>query len=524
METGPDELARLEPGWARWARDWLGPDPRRPGYLWARWIFLRLLGVWFFSAFYSLAGQIRGLVGPDGITPAGRYLGLVARAYPSLARFWYAPTLFWISPGDATCMVIVAGGIVASLLLVANVVPRAATFACIVFFLSFVASTEVFSSYQSDGMLLEAGFLCLFFAPPGVRPGLGVKSPPSRVSLFLLRWEWFRIYFESGVAKLASGDVEWRNFTAMDHYYEYGPLPTWIGWYAQHLPHWFHAATVGFTLLAELGLVWAMFLPRRFKLALFAVVTPMQIGIILTANYAFLNYLVLSLGVLLVDDGWFGRLRLKIPERPVTRTPAWGQWASGAVFAWLFYASTVLVVFRGAGGGILALPGEFLEPFRFAPRYGLFAYMTRTRTEIEFQGSTDDGKTWTPYPFRYKPQDVYKAPGIYAPYQPRFEWNLWFASLGTWRSNEWVLETQVLLAKGDEDVLHLFASDPFAGARPTRVRAAYFQYWFSDEATKRRTGAWWTRTYLGNYSPTVARAPDGQLGLVSDEPAIPPTP
>src|SRR6058998_857276 len=158
------------------------------------------------------------------------------------------------------------------------------------------------SGYQSDGMLLEAGFISLFFAPPGIRPGWGAVRPPIRASLFLLQWEWFRIYFESGIAKIASGDPQWRNLTAMDEYYQNGPLPTWIGWYVQHLPHWFHASTVYATLALELGLVWMFLLPRPWRIICFFIVAPWQIGVILTANYTFLNYLVLALGVLLLDD------------------------------------------------------------------------------------------------------------------------------------------------------------------------------------------------------------------------------
>ena len=165
-------------------------------------------------------------------------------------------------------------------------------------FLSFVSAAQDFSGYQSDGMLLEAGFISLFFAPPGFLPGLGRAHPPSRASLFLLQWEWFRIYFESGMVKLASGDPEWRNFTAMDEYYQNGPLPTWIGWYVQHLPHWFHAFATGATLVLELGLVFMLFLPRRWRIACFFIVTAWQIPVILTANYTFLNYLVLVLGFL----------------------------------------------------------------------------------------------------------------------------------------------------------------------------------------------------------------------------------
>ena len=114
------------------------------------------------------------------------------------------------------------------------------------------------------------------------------------------------------MVKLASGDPQWRNFTAMDEYYQNGPLPTWIGWYVQHLPHWFHAFATGATLVLELGLVFMLFLPRRWRIVCFFIVTAWQIPVILTANYTFLNYLVLVLGFLLLDDRFLLRV---MPER-----------------------------------------------------------------------------------------------------------------------------------------------------------------------------------------------------------------
>src|SRR5437762_7969650 len=277
-------------------------DKSADRYLWARWLFLRALGLIFFSAFYSLAFQIHGLIGERGILPADYYLHGVASQLGPIERTWYAPTLLWINASDLALTLLVVAGIVASLLLVFNFWPKLAIGLCTLFFLSCIGALQDFSSYQSDGMLLEAGFLSFFFAPRGVRPGLGASDPPSRFGLFMLRWEWFRIYFESGLVKILSGDPHWRNFTAMDDYYQNGPLPSWMGWYVQQLPHWYHAGTVVITFVVELILVWAVFLPRRFRIACFFAVTALQIGIIATANYAFLNYLVLVLGVLLLDD------------------------------------------------------------------------------------------------------------------------------------------------------------------------------------------------------------------------------
>ena len=140
--------------------------------------------------------------------------------------------------------------------------------------------------------------------------------------------------------------------------------------------------------------------------------------------------------------------------------------------------------------------------------------MTTERIEIEFQGSSD-GKTWIPYPFRYKPQDPSKPPRVYAPYQPRFDWNLWFASLGDWRQNPWVARVEVLLLRNDPSVLQLFAGNPFPGQPPLEVRAEAWKYWFTDLSLKRETGMWWERKDEGLYAPTLERQPDGKIVVVN---------
>jgi lipase maturation factor 1 len=522
-----------------------------------RWIFLRALGLIYFSAFYSLVFQIRGLIGTEGILPANEFLVAVANHF-RMARFWFAPTLLWISTGPHMLMAICWVGMIASLLLVLNLLPRAMLLLCFVCFLSFVSAAQDFSGYQSDGMLLEAGFISLFFAPPGIRPGLGRAHPPSRASYFLLQWEWFRIYFESGVVKLASGDPEWRNFTAMDEYYQNGPLPTWIGWYVQHLPRGFHAFATGATLVLELGLVFMLFMPRRWRILCFFIVTAWQIPVILTANYTFLNYLVLLLGVLLLDDRFLLRVmperwkrllspsaetaapqavesaelpastkanavaRAEIPLRPTHSLRALKLALTSVMLFWILYATTVQMIWILLPRLPLPTsPVAALDPFRIANRYGLFAVMTRGRYEIEFQGS-NDGQTWVAYPFRYKPQDPAKAPGIYAPYQPRFEWNLWFASLGTWRDNLIVPSTEERLLAGSPDVLALFAYNPFPGSPPKEVRAVLWKYWFTTLAEKRASGTWWNRQLLGLYAPVLELLPDGKVGVVQWPEPLPP--
>ena len=501
-----------------------------------RWLFLRALGSIYFSAFFSLIFQIRGLVGPVGILPAGSYLQSVAQSLGHWQRWWYVPTLLWFSSSSAMLSMLCWAGMIASALLVLNLWPRGMLVVCFVCFLSFVSAAQDFSGYQSDGMLLEAGFISFFFAPPGSRPGLGRTHSASRASLFLLQWEWFRIYFQSGAVKLLSGDPEWRHFTAMDEYYQNGPLPTWIGWYLQHLPHWFHAGTVYATLAMELGLVWMFLLPRRWRIICCFIVTPWQVGVILTANYTFLNYLVLAMGVLLLDDrfvlsvlpaNWRQKLVVAISDAKNGNAtlaekmlgsihPHWNALklaASAVILTWIFYATTAELIWMFARVPLPTSPVAALEPLRIANQYGLFAVMTRGRYEIEFQGSAD-GQNWVAYPFRYKPQALSQPPGIYAPYQPRFDWNLWFASLGLWREYPIVPNTEIRLLVNSHDVLSLFSGDPFPHEPPHQIRAVLWQYWFTTIGEKRATGMWWRRQWLGLYAPTLEREPDGQIKVI----------
>lgn len=500
-------------------------------HLVARWLFLRSLGLIYFSAFFALLFQVRGLVGARGILPAAEFLVALHR-YGAL-RFLYAPTLLWVSSSDGMLMAVCWMGLAASLLVVGNVLPRAALMVCFVCFLSFIGVAQDFGQYQSDGMLLEAGFLALFVAPEGVLPGWGRRSLPVRAALLLLLWEWFRIYFQSGAVKLQSGDPTWRNLTAMYEYYQNGPLPTWVGWYLQHLPHWFHTGAAGATLLLELVLVWMAFGPRRWRIVCFWIVTVWQAGVIVTANYAFLNYLVLVLGFLLLDDLY---LRRFVPRRwrsglSLDDAGSWlqedaahlaqvaprhfGELAqplvAGFFLVWVGYATTAqLVEMFWRGAPLPATPIALLEPFRIANAYGLFATMTPHRYEIEFQGS-DDGQTWTAYRFLYKPQDVGERPRIYAPYQPRLDWNLWFASLGPWQQSPIVPLTEERLLEGDRDVLDLLGANPFSQHPPRYVRAVLWQYWFSTHEEKRTKGVWWRREGLGTFAPTLERLPEGRF-------------
>jgi hypothetical protein len=287
-----------------------------------------------------------------------------------------------------------------------------------------------------------------------------------------------------------------------------------------------------------------MFLPRRLRILCFLIVTPWQIGIILSANYTFLNYLVLALGFLLLDDQFLLRYLPRFLKasylstkeaKPLAAPTLEDKWrkklreqlsalrlaVTAVMLTWIFCATLVEMVRMVKPWPAFSMLVSALEPFRIANRFGLFGIMTRNRYEIEFQGS-DDGQTWLVYPFRFKPQDPSKAPGIYAPYQPRFDWNLWFASLSSWRQEPIVVRTEQSLLRDDADVLLLFSGNPFPHAPPRQVRAVIWQYWFTTPAEKRAQGLWWKRQQLGLYAPTLERQSDGRIVVLEWPPAMEP--
>ena len=94
-----------------------------------------------------------------------------------------------------------------------------------------------------------------------------------------------------------------------------------------------------------------------------------------------------------------------------------------------------------------------LMPLRTVNSYGLFAVMTTERREIIVEGS-NDGVTWLPYEFKYKPGDVNRRPGFVEPFQPRLDWQMWFAALGDVRQNPWfeqILRTAVARFAGSSE-------------------------------------------------------------------------
>ncbi|MDA1093106.1 MAG: lipase maturation factor family protein [Acidobacteria bacterium] len=502
-----------------------------PAYLLSRWIFLRLLGSIYLIAFASLAVQVGGLIGANGILPATDYFD---RLFDTLGPTAYAdyPSLLWFSSSDLTLTTLCAAGVVLSGLLVAGIGPRVVLWMLWVSYLSLTIGGQTFLAFQWDTLLLETGLLACFYAPPGWRPGLATQTPPAPVARWLIWWLLFRLMFLSGVTKLASGDPTWANLTALTYHYQTQPLPLWTAWYVHHLPIWVHQAAAAGMFFVELVLPWLLFAPsrwRQWRLAACSGLVLLQVVIGVTGNYGFFSLLTVALCLTVVDDrAWqrgvfFLRLRqLRHVEPPVSPRLARAghdRWRGGV-------ANAGALILFGLGG--LTFAGEIVRdldrrglpsldlswsepilarvrPLRSVNGYGLFRVMTQERPELVVEASIDR-VNWVEWHLRWKPGPPSRRPGLVAPHQPRLDWQFWFAALDPRGDSYWWSRLLIGLLEGEPAVTALMGESPFPSGRPRYLRLAYYDYRYTSPAERAETGDWWHRELIDYLTGPISLA------------------
>jgi predicted DCC family thiol-disulfide oxidoreductase YuxK len=477
------------PAW-RFTRALWGERIERATYRTAAELFSRALAIIYAIAFLSFGLQVRGLIGSEGILPASEFLAAVRNQLGGMA-WWRVPPLFWWGSADLTLLSITWGGVALSLLsLLTKAHSRWQRIIFVVlwaYYLSIVNAGQEFMSFQWDWLLVEAGFLAIF-----------LKPAKSRVWLY--RWLIFRLMFESGAVKLLSHDPSWHNFTALNFHYETQPIPTPIAWYMHLLPEWFQKLSVGGVFAVELALPLLMLGPRRLKQLAGIGTIAFQCLIMLTGNYTFFNLLTIALCLFLFDDAFFARWKLTV-KTAATRAP--NRWVTAIVWALVVFLSGVEL---GATAGKLpepvALAARQISQFGFVNHYGLFAVMTTQRMEIQIEAS-QDGQTWEPYLFYYKPGPLNRRLPWVEPYQPRLDWQMWFAALSNARENPWFVRTMVGLLRGSRPIAGLFELTPFSGRLPKLVRATIWEYHYTSWEERRKTGNYWKRELKGLYFPAV---------------------
>ena len=433
--------------------------------------FLRAIGAIYVAAFVSFGIQAPGLIGSHGILPVADYLGAVAQS-AGASRFWFAPTVLWLSSSDTMLATVWILGAVCGLVVVVGWRQRWMLAICWILWLSICSVGQDFLGFQWDMLLIETGFLAIF-------------AGDALLIVWLFRALLFRLMFLSGVVKLASGDLAWRSFTAMSYHYETQPLPTPPAWFMHQLPAVFQRASTAAVFAIELVVPLLFFAPRRFRVVGAWATIGLQVLILLTGNYAYFNWLTIALCLWLFIE-------------PANRKITWRQAALAVPIGGLGLLTILATIGVSLPEPALRLMAQ-VEPLRIVNGYGLFAVMTTTRPEIIVEGS-NDGQNWQAYEFPYKPGDLRRAPPIVAPHQPRLDWQMWFAALGTVQQNRWFVSFVEKLLRAEPAVLRLLAWDPFHGSPPRYIRARLFQYHF----TRFGEPGWWRREESGVYLGVVS--------------------
>ena len=282
-----------------------------PGYWISRLVFLRALAAVYLVAFVVAANQFRPLLGSHGMLPIPDFVRIVPfRRAPSLFHAHYSDRSFaavaWVGAALAAAAL---GGLV-------DMAPAGAAMAVWVVlwasYLSIVNVGQVWYGFGWETLLLEAGFLAIFFGPP--------DAAPTAVMLVLVRWLLFRVEFGAGLIKLR-GDPCWRNLTCLQYHHETQPLPGPLSWWFHHLPAPLHRVEVAANHVTQLVVPFLLFTPQPVAGIAAAVIIVTQLWLMVSGNFSWLNAVTITLALPALGDGVLGWLfaDLALPRIQPTR-------------------------------------------------------------------------------------------------------------------------------------------------------------------------------------------------------------
>jgi hypothetical protein len=488
--------------------------PSNPPSFWlTRFLILRLLGAVYAIAFLAAINQLLPLIGSQGLTPADTFIRRISDAIGATSGFIRLPSLFWINHSDATLLTTAWIGLALSLLVTAGFA-NAIIMAILWFlYMSIVNVGQEWYGYGWEIQLLETGFLAIFLCPLlEMRPF--PKSPPPIQLIILFQWLICRIMLGAGLIKLR-GDEIWRNATALYYHFETQPLPGPLSRWFHFLPHPVLQAGVYFNWLAELVAPFFVFWPRLARHIAGPIIIALQIVLVLSGNLSFLNWLTIIPALACLDDSFWQRLLPQALKKKAANAEANAKAANATttnpstptrpatITTW-----TITIII-----GLLSIqpvfnmlsPNQIMntsyDPLNLVNTYGAFGSVGKERLNIIFEGSTDS-VTWKEYPYKALPVALDKRPPQIAPYQPHFDWQMWFAAMSTPDEYPWTTTLIKKLLKNDPLTLSLFGENPFKTTPPKYIRAILYRYSFAKPGNP--THQYWTREQLAIWLPAMS--------------------
>ena len=461
-----------------------------PEYWLSRLVLERGIAVVYVFAFLAAARQFRALIGEHGLLPVPRYLARQPfRQSPSIFQVHYSDRFFaavaWLGAVLSAAMAL---GLAGALPLWAAVLVWLLLW---LLYLSIVNVGQTWYSFGWESLLLETGFLAIFLGNDQVAPPL--------LAMWLARLLLFRLEFGAGLIKLR-GDSCWRDLTCLYYHHETQPMPGPLSWFFHHLPKPLHRVEVVGNHFAQLIVPFGLFAPQPVASIAGAIVVITQLWLVISGNFAWLNWLTILLGCSAIDASSAAAI-LPIPKRPaLAGAPPW--------FAGLVIVFTVLTVMlsyypvRNMISRRQRMNMSF-NAFHLINTYGAFGSVGRTRREVVIEGTDEpevtDQTVWKEYEFKGKPGAVRRVPAQWAPYHLRLDWLMWFAAISPRYAYPWFRPFVLRLLQNDPATLRLLRHNPFPASPPRYVRAQLYRYRFTTAAELRHDHAWWHRTLEGSY-------------------------
>lgn len=484
------------------------PEQEVESHWLTRFVILRWLGGVYAVAFYCAARQIVPLIGSNGLTPLDLFLTRAGQTLGSpYAGFWQLPSLFWFLHSDAALQAWAWVGFGVSCLVVAgcaNAIIMAFLWAL---YMSFVHLGQDWYGYGWEIQLLETGFLAIFLCPVFDWRPFPSSAPPKQV-IWLFRWLIVRIMIGAGLIKLR-GDPVWRDLTALYYHFETQPIPGPLSRFFTFLPHWMLKGGVVFNFVAELVAPLFAFYPAVARRIAGIVMIAFQFSLILSGNLSFLNWLTIVPALACFDDAFWGHVlayNLKI-RADIAAAEAKPNKFMGGV-AWVVLAVVAALSIQPVVNMIspTQVMNTSFDSLDLVNTYGAFGSVGQERFNVVFEG-TDAAipgpkSVWKEYPYVGLPVALNKRPPQIAPYQPRLDWQMWFASMSSPEEYPWTVHLVWKLLHNDPGALDLFAANPFPDKPPRYVRATLYHYWFAPPGNA--TGDWWRREKLNEWLPPLA--------------------
>lgn len=459
-------------------------------YIIASKLFIRMLGAIYFFAFSAFIPQIRGLVGKEGILPVERFLQLVELKYGKKS-YYLLPSIFWLYASDAFLVSVVFAGTLVSIFLMLGIWPPLMIFLLYVLYISIVSIGQDFLSFGWEVFLLEITANAFFLS------WTDVPNPFVWISLNVLI---FRFHFQAGAVKLQSGDASWKNLTAMAYHYQTQPIPNTQAFFFHKLPLWFHKFSCLLMFFSEFFIPLLIFGTQEMRLCAFVFLAGFQGMVWFSGNFSYLNHLTVVLCLMLISDQYL-HLIFGISSPPPIETSLTLDIFLSIIGCFLLTVQLIRFYHHFFWNSLFDKILSFVSPFHIGNRYGIFAVMTTKRYEVVIEGS-EDGQSWKEYAFWYKPSELDRRPRRISPFQPRLDWQVWFLPFSYYYGEPWFSNFLFRILQGSPHVLKLVRVNPFSKNPPKYIRALLYDYTFTDFNTWKKTGRWWDRVYVGQYSPT----------------------